>query len=257
MALLISSEDAQAVAGQIARLASIAAYRLVPQDTRVIHDLYLDTPDRALRAQKIALRIREIGTAHRITLKGLARPAGWGVVEHLEIEHPWSESALALALEELKKRGIALPRQRPDFADHPLDVMADLGLDIVQDRETRRRVRNVVPAGDENGPLLAEMAIDAVVYRLGGRGIGHREVEIEVKEGGNPAVAEAVGRGLIAMYGPALRVWPYGKLGTGQAVEELLSAGALEALLDDEGNLGPIAYRKIEEYLLKRQNASY
>jgi len=94
--LIIWSETPQVVAGQIAGLTSIGNYRLLPQNPEVIHDLYLDTPDGALQAQKLALRIREIGAMRWVTIKGASRPTNWeGGVERLEIEVPWSQDALA------------------------------------------------------------------------------------------------------------------------------------------------------------------
>ena len=249
-ALVIWSENPQMVANQIADLTVIGNYRLLPQDPQLIHDLYLDTPDYALQTQQLALRVREIGTTRWLTLKGHSQPTGWeGGVERLEIEALWSKGALTRVVKELVDRGIELLQQRQDFDDaHPLDVMASLGLEVVQDRESHRQVRNVVSAGGESGSVLAELAIDSVVYHFGGREICHHEVEIEAKEG-NLAVVRTVAENLVAMYRPALRRWGHSKLATGKAIEKMLSEGVLEGLLDINNNLKPVAYDKIDDYL--------
>ena len=46
-----------------------------------------------------------------------------------------------------------------------------------------------------------------------------------------------------------LRPWPYGKLATGRAVEQLLAAGRLEGLLDPSGRISPAAHARLAEYL--------
>lgn len=250
-ALIIWSEKPQIVAGQIAGLTAIGNYRLLPQAPQMIRDLYLDMPDQALRTQELALRVREIGTARWVTLKGRSQPTDWeGGVERLEIEALWSEDALTRVVKELVDRGVKILQRYQDFDyAHPLDVMASLGLEAIQDRESHRRVRNVVSAGEESSSVLAELAIDSVVYHFGGQEIRHHEVEIEAKEKGNSAVIRTVAEGLVAMYGPVLRGWGHSKLATGKAIEKMLSEGALEGLLDINNNLKPVAYDKIDDYL--------
>jgi inorganic triphosphatase YgiF len=253
-ALVIWSENPQVVAGQIADLTATGNYRLLPRDPQLIHDLYLDTPDRALQTQQLALRVREIGTTLWVTLKGRSEPTDCeGCAERLEIERLWSKDALARVLAELVNRGIKVPQQHQDLDyAHPLDVMAGLGLEPVQDRESHRQVRNVVAAGEKSNSVLAELAIDSVVYHFGGQGIRHHEVEVEAKGGGSSAVIKPVVESLVATYGAALRRWDHSKLVTGRAIEKMLNEGALEGLLDIHNNLKPVAYDKIDDYLNQR-----
>jgi hypothetical protein len=249
-ALVIRSESPQVVAGQIAGLTSVGNYRLVPQDSEMIHDFYLDTPGRALQAQKLALRIREIGGMRWITLKGGSQPSAFGGVERLEIEARWSKEALTRAIKELVDRGIKVPQPRQRFGDAPpLDVVAGLGLQVIQERSNHRKVRDVVLMGQESGLVLAQLVVDCVVYHFGAREIRHHEVEIEAKvRDGSPALKDVI-ESLVATYGPALQRWDHGKLVTGKAIEALLSEGALEGLLEPSGNLKPVAYDKIGSYL--------
>jgi hypothetical protein len=46
-----------------------------------------------------------------------------------------------------------------------------------------------------------------------------------------------------------LRPWPYGKLATGRAVEELLAAGRLAGHLDPAGRIRPSAHDRLAEFL--------
>lgn len=249
-ALIICSENPQVVASQIAGLTSIANYLLLPLDSETIHDLYFDTPDRVLQTPRLALRVREIGESRWITLKGRSQPTDWGGVERLEIEALWSEDALTRVVKELMDRGIKMLQQRRDF-DYasPLNVMTSLGLEVVQDRRSHRKVRNIVLRGEESSRVLAELAIDSVVYHFGNQEICHHEVEIEAKVGDGSTAVKTVIESLVVMYGSMLRRWDYGKLATGKAIEKLLSEGAIERLLGVNNSLKPVAYDKIDEYL--------
>jgi len=252
--LVIRSEEPEQVAREIAGLSSIENYRLLPQDSKEIHDRYFDTVDRTLESRKLALRVRQIGGTSWITLKGPSQASGWDGVERLEIEETWSENAVRRVVRELRNRSVELPSLPGDFIRvDPLDVMTSLGLAMIQDRETHRDIRNIVFAGREKGTVLAELAIDSVAYNFGDRKIRHHEVEIEAKVEDGSAVLEKATKGLIEMYGVALRPWKYSKLATGKAIEKLLGEGALEELLDINNNLKPVAYDKIDG-LLRRGN---
>lgn len=245
---IIWLENARGVARQIADLTRIGNYQLLPQDSKSIHDLYFDSPDRNLRNKKLALRVREIDATRWITLKGPSQPTGWGGVERLEIEAPWSLDALNRVLKELTARRVKLPGQNQELDSiHPLDVMTSLGLKVVQDRKTHRRVRNIVTI--EGGPLLAELAIDSVVYHFRDQEIYHHEVEIEAKVRDGSTVLKAVIGSLGGMYGPVLRRWDHSKLATGMAIERLLSEVGPQGLLDIDNHLKPAAYDKIHDWL--------
>lgn len=248
--LVISSEDPESVAGKIAALTSVRGYRLLPQAPMMIHDFYLGISGSAPGKPGVALRIREVGETRLVAMKGPTRPTDWGGIERLEIELPWSNDALDMISRKLIDIGVKMPQQHPDFdPDHPLSVMASLGLQVIQDRETCRRIRNVVCMTDEGCSTLAEMAIDSVVYHFTGQDIRHYEVEIEAKEEAGSTAIKTVIEGLIEIYGPAVRRWNCGKLTTGIAVEEMLSKGILEGLIDSKNNLKPVAYRLVDYYM--------
>ncbi len=255
--LIICSKDPQGIAKQIADLTSIRTYRLLPQDSKTIHDLYFDTPELALKARNLSLRIREIGKKSWVTLKGQSQRTGCGTVKRMEIEEPWSESALTRIVRELTDSNIQIPYKFNDLhRDNPLDFMLSIGLELLQERETQRELRNIIRS-ETRSLILAEMAIDSVAYNLKELPVWHYEVEIEAKVREEASqVLQTVIENLIAMFGAMLRSWDHSKLATGKAIEKLLAEGALEGLIDVHNNLEPVAYDKIDEYLKRRKNSS-
>jgi hypothetical protein len=127
-----------------------------------------------------------------------------------------------------------------------------LGLRVVQDRETHRRPRGVVREAELAGPVLAELAVDAVVFRTDHREVRLYDVEIEAKSPDGPAAAQSVAHALASRYAAALRRWPYGKLATGDVIEHLFAEGALHGLLAPDGALTPAAYDTLERVLVER-----
>jgi len=250
IALAISSHEPQEILERIASLRALPGYQLIPGDSMDMHDLYFDTRDRALDPLRLALRVRETGPTALLALKGPEEKVDSGLVVRLEIEEPWSQAVVTKVISELAARGIQLsePESIPDHV-RPREVLEDLGFEVIQDRETRRQVRNITPRDKENGPVLAEMDIDSVVYRLGEEEIRHYEVEVELNPETEVGTIAQVRDALTKELGDGLRRWAHSKLAIGFALEELRIKGALEGALDPEGNLKPAAYDRIDEYL--------
>lgn len=239
--LIICSHQPAKHIKQIAELTSIANYRLVSQKSQTIHDFYFDAP--------VVLRLREINGTPWLTLKGPSQRTGWGGIKRQEIEVQWSEDGLTKIINELKERGIKLRSAGTlDYA-RPLKVLKRLGLKIIQDRENHRIVRNIVHKNDRKGRVLAELAIDSVVYHFLRQEVCLYELEIESKSKTGPSVVKTVAKALVAQFDSVLRPWQYGKLITGLAIEKLLNAGALRGLLTADNNLKPSAYDKIADCL--------
>jgi inorganic triphosphatase YgiF len=243
-ALLIRSERAAALAEEIAGLRSLGAYRLVPRPVETIRDRYLDTAQGALGARTIALRLRTLDGRQLLTLKTAAQRTDWGAARRRELEGPWSDEVLAQALQELRDSGVDLPTQAP-AADRgsPLEVLAALGLEVVHDRETVRRPRDVVAEGSQ-AAVLAELAIDDARYRLGSLLARLFEVEIEAKAADGPATVRELTARLSELY-PELTAWPHSKLATGRALERLVGAEGPDNLVGADGVLTPQAYDRI------------
>jgi hypothetical protein len=124
--------------------------------------------------------------------------------------------------------------------------MASLGLEQVQTRVTTRTPRDLVARGAENEPL-AELAIDAVTYRFRQGRVRLLEVEVEAKGGGDASTVERITARLRDEFPFQLGPWPYGKLPTGKAIQELLADSQLDGLTGQDGMLRPEDYEQIAE----------
>jgi inorganic triphosphatase YgiF len=249
--LAIVSEDPARVADEIAGLEEIAGFRLAPRRDERIHDVYFDTPERDLRARRLALRIRRVDARTSVALKGPERIEEGGATSRSELEGPPSEEFLERVAARLRRQDVAVSfASRGDVAT----TLRGAGLSPVQDRETHRRRRGVVPSREVASRPLAEMAVDAVVYRLADGPIRHHEIEIEAI---GPSGVEAIGQVAAALRqrrDAALRPWPYGKLATGLALEELAREGVLTpGHAGVEGALDPETYRRVLERLVERE----
>lgn len=247
--LLIFAETPKPIIDKLDSLQVIGNHRLTPQESRTMHDHYLDTPDGQLEHRQMALRIREMEPMIWMTLKGPARSTGWGAVERLEIEELWSKNALTGVIEALRANGIATSLQEPDgHPAAPLKCMRTMGFQVIQDRETLRRVKNVMASEEAEGPEVAEMVIDSVQYHFDGQTVCHHEIEIEAKSKCGVAVVKDVSESLMCLFGSSLRIWNYGKLVTGKMIERMIRGGVLDELIDADRNLLPRAYQKMEGF---------
>jgi inorganic triphosphatase YgiF len=228
--LLITSEDPRSTAARIARLESIGEYRLIAEPTRTLHDIYLETQDHILGKKRINLRIRGSGSDHWITMKISPGVFARRRHERQEVEVPWSYESLMRITEMLSRKGIRLkPPMSLEVSLSQVDVMKQMGLQVLQDRETERTIRNIV---DSTGEILAELEIDSVLYHFEGQDIRLSEVELEAKSQKGRKILEDLSRQLLQVFGAELRRWRYGKLLTGEKIERLLRKGELDKFVD-------------------------
>ena len=247
--LLVAADDQEAVGRKVVGLERVDRFRLRPRPAQRIRDVYLDTDDGALAAARVAFRVRELDGRPLLTLK--ADPVRSGLAaERLELEAPWSAGALGTVLEELRRRGIQVP-EAPEGAGagDPLADLGGFGLRPTQVRETTRTPRDVLERGGEAAGPVAELTLDDVGYRLPAGTARLLEVEVEAKGPGGLETVQALLEALAEAFAGELRPWPYGKLVTGRAVEELLAAGRLEGLLDEHGRIRPAAHELLAEFL--------
>ena len=239
--LLVSADDQEAVGRKVAALERVDRFELRALATRRIRDTYLDTGDGVLGAAQVALRVRELDGRPLLTLKADAVRSGLAG-ERLELEAPWSAETLGVVLEELGRRGVRLPGPPAAAgAGEPLADLGTLGLRPTQVRETTRTPREVRERGRDAGPV-AELTVDDVGYRLPAGTARLIEVEVEAKGSGGLETVQALLGALAEGFPGELRPWPYGKLATGRAVEQLLAAGRLEGLLGPDGRVRPAAH---------------
>lgn len=214
--LVIVAPDPEPVARDVLALQSLAGSRLVGAREQVLRDRYFDTADRALSRARVALRIRTSEEGTLLGLKGPSSETQAGIVERAELELAWSAAALERIAAELSAAGVRLERPR-EMPRDPSSAMARMGLDVIQERETRRVTRAVV-SGD--GARIAVLAVDEVTYHLARRPVRSYQIEVEAAgASAAPAVAEIVAA-LQARHPDSLERWPYGKLRTGAAIEQ-------------------------------------
>ncbi len=246
-AVLIIKGDVDAVLKELAGLRSILNYRLEPGQSKIIHDRYFDTIDRRLRKRGANLRIREIDGSLFISVKSHTRRTLRGATARREIEVPWSKQNLLSLIKDLElEADLALPERQFSDAD-PLAAMEATGLQLVQDRETRREVRDVSSVRKPD-LVLAELAIDRVTYHIGNHNISIFEVEVEEKAKGSSSVISDVTKALLQAYQPSLQKWSHGKFVTGLAIQRLLETEPADNLLGQD-RLKPEALGTIDRAL--------
>ncbi|MFO0933583.1 MAG: CHAD domain-containing protein [Planctomycetota bacterium] len=141
--------------------------------TEPVHDVYLDTEERALLAAGYGLRLRRRGDGRcEATLKGFGAPDADGVVEREEHTEPLPTGATDLRL-------------LPDGPLRATITAAVAGRALVPlARVTGRRTRHVVAAA---AGLRVEVCDDRVTIAAGTARKARREVEVELVEGSRAA----------------------------------------------------------------------
>lgn len=249
LTLVLCSETPEAVADEVAELTDIGAYRLRPRPEMAIHDVYFDLADRSLSAHELGLRLRVVDGCGLITLKGKAEGMEGGGKRREEIEQKWSADAMNVVVARLADHGVE-PATADPFGhwNDPHAVLSQMGFVAEQTRDTRRRPRDVVM--NEDSPfVLAELAVDSVVYRFRSGEVRHHEVEIEVKGDGGVTAMQGLSRELRRRWPESLRLWDHGKWSTGRAVEALIAQRDRLGLLNNLGDLTPEAYDLIAVHL--------
>lgn len=240
LVLLVRAEDSGMILDKVASLSSVRGHELRAGSVKTIHDVYFDTPEGLLRRKKMNLRTRETGGDYWITWKrGPGLLGLWRRNERREVELPWSRDTLSTVFRELERAGVKLQQTRDFSSADPIATMKSAGLVVLQHRETNRRVRDVVSA--EGDRVLAELAIDSVVYHFNGQDVRLDELEVEAKAGGGAAVLEDVKQGMLELFGNELEPWRWGKLATGRMIERMLRKGTLQGFLTGS-RLRPEAY---------------
>jgi inorganic triphosphatase YgiF len=242
---LIIKDDSDHISKKLASLRKILEYDLKPRPVRIIYDTYYDTPENILRQRKISLRTRKLRGALLVSTKSDVRRIGGNIIRRRELELPWSYNSVRLLARTLKLKSPLMPISQ--FRSIPVTkVLGSMGLEMTQERRTRREARNVVRRGTTPAVILAEMAIDRVTYTFQNTKLGISEVEVEAKSAKGLATVQDIARALVSKYHPNLRQWFYGKFVTGLAIQRLLDTKEFHRYILNEGFLRPEAFELID-----------
>lgn len=151
----------------------------LPADDRTLANTYYDTPDGALEAARVALRIRDTGKGRVQTLKTTGSGQG-GLSVRGEWEWPIEEDRLDL--DGLKPLA-------------PMQALGDEVLAALVPRFATDFARRTWIVDGEQGRI--EVALDDGEVRAGGRQATIRELELELKDG-DPAALWALAEELAA-----------------------------------------------------------
>ncbi len=243
-ALVICDPKPWDVVERLAALTRVGEYRLHPRPEKRIHDIYLDTPEMALASKILSLRLREVNGVPKLTLKGESGRGGGNLKARRELEQDWADGALQSVTAELERYGIHLPTSHVVEEAEPLAALWAQGLIVIQERSTRRLLRQVTRDPSPNSEPIADLAFDAVVYHLE-RDIRHYEIEIELVAGEPAETARQLSASLQAAFSQQVYPWTMPKLTLGMRLQALLRQGRLVGFLTEDGTLLPEAYQVV------------
>ena len=237
---LIIRDASDQVRKEITNMRHILDYDLRPKPPRTIHDTYYDTRENSLRKRKITLRTRRLASALLISSKSDIRKISGNIIRRREVEFPWSYDSVRLLAESLGLRTPAVSIY--EFQRIPVSrTLEAMGLQVIQERQTRRDSRNIFQRGKSSSSILVELAIDRVAYAFKKTKVRLSEIEIEAKApGGLPTVRE-IAYELLSRHHPSLQQWSHGKFVTGLAIMNLLKTQRFWHYLID-GELKPGAF---------------
>ena len=165
--------------------------------------------------------------------------------ERQEVEVPWSLESLNQIAGILSRKGVRL--SVPSSLDPTMsqvDVMKQMGLQVLQDRETERVPRNVLE-NNGRGEVLAELEIDSVRYHFPQREVQLSELELEAKSPKGRKILRDLTNKLLRDFAPELRPWRHGKLVTGEKIQRLLQRADFDNLMNGS-RLKPEGYDRVE-----------
>ena len=223
--LVVYKENADLISNQIAALDQITEYSLREPNIHHIIDVSFDTSDRNLFRNHMSLRIRSINRRCLFTLKSSPVFDMSGIVKRDELELDWHSDSFGSLTDALIKSGIELPRNYKFDSDW-YKSMSSLGMNVLQERHTERRTKDVFL----EQTLVAELAIDEVKYKYEKVDILHKEIEIESKSTVGDSAILIISEYLVERYPDTLLIWMPSKLEFGLILNYLIQSGNQEII---------------------------
>jgi inorganic triphosphatase YgiF len=250
-AMLFLSSNRKVIFEKIQNVIRNSSYEPVKNGTEKIHDLYYDTSDKNLEAQKIQLRIRILQEkVYKVTLKVLKRIRE-NYSDRVEIERLWSHEAFKDIVNNLVNMNIRFQYLEGCYDNDPKITFNNLGLIILQNRKTVREILNAV--NRISGQIEFDFDFDTTTILLNSNNeIRFTELEIESKKSGNEKKLDKIVSEVLKF--PEFMPWRHSKLETGMAITSLFNNKSLELKSDyDENNeLRANGVRKISDFLKDR-----
>jgi len=243
--LIVISKDPESVFAGIESLTTIGGYTIMPAKKGAHHDRYLDTQDKSLMKNRVALRLRDYGKTLILCMKKDKEQDNSAATKRIEIEAPWSGSCLREIIPHICE-DIHIKTDLPTDVDDPLRTLNAMGFHVIQDRQTMRSIINIIDPDKRPATLIAEMALDTVSYRFDDLSVHHYEVEIEAKENGSEDMIVQITGTLREKFGEELRPWPHNKLITGMTIDMLHKKGMDIKTCKDKSFMSPSMYERID-----------
>ncbi|MEI7646331.1 MAG: CYTH domain-containing protein [Chloroflexales bacterium] len=185
---------------QLLSLSTLGSAILIPHAApEQQHTIYFDTPDEAFRARRASLRVRAVAGRRIATVK-----RSHGAVDGLHVRDEW-ETPIHAGVHprhwppsEARKRAMVIVGQKP--------LVARVSV------STRRHCIDV----SVEGRPVAELCLDEGHIEAGGRIVGFRELEVELRDAGTLADLDGLCAALTRRF--SLEPEPRGKRARGIAL---------------------------------------
>ncbi len=251
--LVIVSNSPASIILNLKSLNSIAEFPLGPCNEQYFQDLYFDLPDRSLYQRKWALRLRRNGKMDRVAMKGPSIEVSDGSIKRPEIEMQSNHEAMKSIVAHMKDLGINIVSTLSKQSGNAEDSLKFLGLEVIQERDTRRIVRNIFDP--ETSEPIAEMDIDQVSFIAGDKQLEHYEIEIESWAKPDCPVIENSLEFLKAELKDSVITWKLDKLSTVKLICDLFQEG--RAPRDFSGKLLTVPiYEMVTEQSVRRDRCA-
>ncbi|UCF65086.1 MAG: CYTH domain-containing protein [bacterium] len=225
-------------------LKQLERYVALPENKMYLRDIYLDTTERLLQKNRLALRFRTQNGNQFITIKGDKKIQEYGAVHRLEIERAWDQPSLS---EIIKVLSTSIPTFKPgqfEFsANHPIQTLQGLELHPIQERTTHRTIRLLTDRLSDS--LIAEGALDETIFKIANESIRHFELEIELKGKGTEQTLQLIKTAILSAYPESLEMWVISKLELGMILENVINKPVFREFLDKNNRISHRGYNYI------------